>query len=247
MANYQIGDIIVFSYEAQTNKVGRVGRHDRTPEVLVLHPSWRRPQESGVPLLHGLNFNYLSDDEKNVVRMIFDPMFEMKFRDALKNRNPNVYSELEKILSGEQEGAGRAVRQTGPDGRRPGVASSSTSISAINSPEDFYHKLIRPFIYTRGWDPYRRYIPGRMKGVRILTPARVVTGEESIAKFRKEREEMAARAKKALGEAKSPADQKIAKEALDKIKKETGMSQRKSLLTFFSERLKYWRGPKFRL
>jgi hypothetical protein len=85
-----------------------------------------------------------------------------------------------------------------------------------------------------------------MKNARVVTPARIITGEESLQKFRKEREEMAARARKALGEAKNPAEKKLAQEALDKIEKEKGMSQRTGLLTWFSDALKNWRGSRFR-
>lgn len=230
---FQIGDLITFSYEGKSTRVGPVGRHDKFPQVLVLHPNWEG-------LVHGLNFNYLSDDEKNVIRMLLDPMFEMKFRDALRNRNPNLYDELEGIVTGKA-GSGGGLHQVAPP---PAPSGPTTRVTKINNPRGFYYNIIRPFIYERGWDPYRRYAPSRMKNVRVVTSARVITGEESLAKFRKEREEMAQRAKKALGEAKNPQEQKVAQEALEKIEKETGMSQRQSLLTWFSERLKYWRGPR---
>jgi hypothetical protein len=232
MARFQIGDIIQFTYEPEQppSKV-----HDKFPQVLVLHPDWQG-------LVHGLNLNYLSDDEKNVIRMILDPMFEMKFRDALRKRNPNLYDELESIITGKK-GTGTATHMVHP----PPVSSGpTTTVSKINNPRAFYYNIIRPFVYTRGWDPYRKYKHSGIRGASVVTPASVVTGEESLAKFRKEREEMAARAKKALGEAKTVEDVKVAKEALEKIEKEKNMSQRKSLLTWFSERLKYWRGPRFR-
>lgn len=235
MANFQTGDIIAFSYQGISKKIGLIGRHDKFPQVLVLHPSWEG-------LVHGLNFNYLADDEKNVIRMLLDPMFEMKFRDALRSRNPNLYDELEGIITGKA-GSGGGIHQVPPPAAPSGP---TTRVTQITQPRGFYYNMIRPFIFTRGWDPYRRYNPGRMTNVRIITPARVVTGEESLVKYRKERSELATRARKALGEARTPEDQMVAKEALDKIQRETSMSQRKSLLTWFSERLRYWRGPRFR-
>jgi hypothetical protein len=232
MANFKIGDLISFTYEPQQppSKV-----HDKFPQVLVLHPNWEA-------LVHGLNFNYMSDDEKNTIRMLLDPMFEMKYRDALRNRNPNLFDELEGIVSG-RAGSGGGLHKIHPPARTQGAASK---VKDINQPRAFYYAVIRPFIFRRGWDPYRKYKLSGMKNVRVVTPASVMTGEESLAKFRKEREEMAQRAKKALGEAKTPEDVAVAKEALEKINKEKSMSQRKSLLTWFADRLQYWRGPRFR-
>jgi len=245
MANYQIGDLIRFTYEGKSKRVGSVGRHDKFPKVLVLHPNWEG-------LVHGLNFNYLSDDEVNVIRMLLDPMFEMKYRDSLRRRNPNIYDELETIITG-RKGTGSTAAggssfvpdtaRVAPPAVRQGPAST---INKPNSPRAFYYNIIRPFIFTRGWDPYRRYAPSRMSGVIVETPARVMAGEESLYKFKQEREQMATRARKALSDAKTPEDAKFAKDALNKIEKETSTSQRQSLLTWFSQALKNFRGPRFR-
>jgi hypothetical protein len=234
MANFKIGDLVSFTYEPPPSRPpSRV--HDKYPQVLVLHPNWE-------VLMHGLNFNYLSDDVKNTIRMLLDPMFEMKFRDALRNRNPNLFDELEGIITG-RSGSGGGRHLIAPPPRTQGAASK---IKDINHPRAFYYAIIRPFIYKRGWDPYRKYKLSGIKNARVVTPAAVMLGEESLAKFQKERAEMMARAKKALGEAKTPQDVKIAQEAIQRIDKEKGMSQRKSLLTWFADRLQYWRGPRFK-
>lgn len=165
---YRIGDLISFGYPAVHQQGTRA--HDKNPLVLVLHPNW-----GGV--MHGLNFNYLTPDEINTVRMILDPMFEMQYREALQKRNPKAYAELDNILSGKVEGA------EGPNSR----------VAKITSPRAFYMNIIRPFIIARNYDPYRLYRPEKMSNVRIVQTSQHMTGVDSMAKFKAQRANQAAK------------------------------------------------------
>jgi len=149
MARLKIGDLAAFSYPARHLEGTRA--HDKYPSVLVLHPLWKNN-------VHGLNFNYLSDDEINVIRMLIDPGFQLKYIENLSKKNPNLVREFDRIIGS----AGNAV---------------------ITSPYDFYSRVIRPFIITRGWDPYRRYVPSKMRGVRVVQPSSVITGESERWNF----------------------------------------------------------------
>ena len=145
MAQYQIGDLVAFSYPAVHLQGTRA--HDKYPSVLILHPLWRNN-------IHGLNFNYLGDDEINVLRMLIDPAFQLKYIENLQRKNPNLVREFDRIISN----AANAV---------------------ITSPHDFYNRVIKPFIITRGWDPYRRFRPDKITNLRIVQKSRTITGEDS--------------------------------------------------------------------
>lgn len=145
----EIGDLITFSYPAVHKKGTRA--HDKSPTVLVLHPNWGG-------LLHGLNFNYLTNNEINMIRMILDPNFEKQYKASLTRRAPHVVKEFDNIIS----------------------AASNTNIT---SPQSFYRQAIRPFIVSRGWDPYRKYRVDKMSGVRVLQPRPVLTGEQAAGFF----------------------------------------------------------------
>lgn len=146
---YNIGDLITFSYPAVHQQGTRA--HDKYPQVLVLHNNWRG-------LVHGLNFNYLTDDEINTVRMFIDPAFAMQHRDNLKRKNPAQSAEFERIVA-------------------------TIQINDITSPGMFYEQVVKPFIVIRGWDPYRLYRPEKMTGVRILQPMRHMTGQDKPGLF----------------------------------------------------------------
>jgi hypothetical protein len=141
---FSIGDLISFSYPAVHQQGTRA--HDKYPEILVLHDNWQ-----GV--VHGLNFNYLTADEINTIRMIIDPYFEMKYRSELNQKNAAAFQELEKIIT--------------TSGNPP-----------IVSPRVFYQKVIKPFIVVRGYDPYRLYRPEKMSSVRVLQNMRHMTGQD---------------------------------------------------------------------
>lgn len=147
----KIGDLISFSYPA-VHKQGTKA-HDKNPKVLVLHPEW-----GGT--LHGLNFNYLTNDEVNMARMILSPKFQLQHKAALTRRNPNLVKEFDRII---------------------GEAGAAT----ITSPHDFYTRAVKPFIAVRGWDPYRRYSVGKMTNVRVLEPYEIMSGEKEPGLFKK--------------------------------------------------------------
>ena len=196
MAQFHIGDLITFNYPAVHLQGTRA--HDKYPNVLVLHPSW-----GGV--VHGLNFNYLTPDEINTVRMILDPMFEMKYREALQRKNPNAYAELDRILVGKVEGA------AGPHSR----------MAKITSPRAFYMNIIRPFIISRGWDPYRLYRPEKMSGVRIVQRSTHMTGQDALAKFKAQQGQ-----------------------AVQKLGQPQQKEPSKSAMQWFKDKFQHMRGPK---
>jgi len=216
MAQFRIGDIITFRYPLPPN----TRAHVPYPTVFVLHSNWQG-------LLHGLLWDVATQDEINTIRMLIDPFFEMKYKEALRRKNPNIYKELENIITTPQKWGQVSVRN-----------------AKIDSPQSFYHGVIKPFIQPRGYSLYRKYRIEKISGGRVKTPARIITGEESISKWQKERQELAKAVKKALGEAKTPEQTKVVKEMQDKLDHATAMSQRKSLLTIFAEFVQYWRGPR---
>ena len=143
MANYQIGDLISFSYPAIHKQDTQA--HDKTPKVLVLHNNWQGN-------MHGLNFNYLTDNEINMIRMMLDPAFELKNKAALTRTAPHVVKEFDAIMERAQN-------------------------TNITSPYVFYQQVIKPFIMPRSWDPYRRYRPEKMSNVKIIQSRPVLTGD----------------------------------------------------------------------
>lgn len=151
----QIGSLVSFAYQSPRS-------HDRFPEVLVLHPSWRfyPNRAGGKPFMHGLNFNYLNDDEINMLRMLIDPGFQLKYFQNMEKRNPGVAAEFDRIIG------------------RAGAAN-------ITSPHDFYVKVIKPFIQPRGYDPYRLYDLGLMQNVRTLQSVQQLTGANKMSMFGK--------------------------------------------------------------
>ena len=206
MANFEIGSLISFTYPVSLPHDKRRPRnkdetraHDKFPEVLVLHPNWQG-------LVHGLNFKYLSEDEINTVRMILDPMFEMNYREALQKKNANAYAELDRILTGKVEGA------VGPHSR----------IVKITSPRGFYLNIIRPFIITRSWDPYRLYRVEKMTNVRIVQTASHMTGKDALAKYKAQQSQVV---------------QKLGNKPQSQIPD-------KGALQWFKDKFQHMRGPK---
>jgi len=150
MSNFEIGDLITFTYPAVHQQ--KTKAHDKFPQVFVLHSNWRDN-------VHGLNFNYLSNDEINVIRMIIDPSFQLKYFFNLQKKNPNLANEFDRIMA---------------------AAGSSPPVT---SPYDFYTKFIKPFIRIRGYDPYRLYNTGKMTGIRIVQRQRVMVGAAKAPLF----------------------------------------------------------------
>lgn len=151
--NLQIGSLITFGYQSPRS-------HDRYPEVLVLHPAWPYypNRQGGKALLHGLNFNYMTDDEINMIRMIVDPAFQLKYFENMEKKNPGIAAEFDRIIA--RAGAGE-----------------------ITSPQQFYNNVIKPFIMPRNWNPYRLYDLGKMQGVRILQNTAQFTGANRVSIF----------------------------------------------------------------
>lgn len=140
----EIGSIITFVYPAVHQQGTRA--HDKNPKVLVLHDNWQG-------LVHGLNFNYLSPDEINMVRMLMDPKFEEQHKASLTRTNPYIVQEFDRIMQ-------------------------EVGNTTITSPHDFYTRAIRPFISKRGYDPYRLYTPSKMTNIKILETRKIMTGDE---------------------------------------------------------------------
>lgn len=149
MVHFESGDIVVFSYPAVHQQGTQA--HDPFPQVLVLHPNWQNN-------VHGLNLNYLTDNEINALRMIVDPGFELKYAENLQKRDPHLIQEIDRIVS-QSAGAN------------------------ITSPLDFYRRVIQPFIRSRQWEPYRRYRVDKMTNIKIIQRRSIFTGEEKAGIF----------------------------------------------------------------
>jgi hypothetical protein len=191
--------------------------HDKFPEVLVLHPNYEG-------LLHGLNFNYMDADEINTIRMLLDPFFEMQQRENLRRRNPSAFAELERIIT------------------TPGAYRNTK----INSPVAFYKGVIRPFIKTRGWDPYRKYSIEKIKAGRVIQPAAHMTGEDSLAKYKKEHEEMSKALQQALSKAQTAQQLKEIERMKQELERSKALSQRQSVLKKFADFITHFRGPRIK-
>lgn len=216
MANFKIGDIVTFRYPLPPG----TRAHTPYPQVLVLHPDWQG-------LMHGLGWHLMTQDEMNVIRMLVDPFFEMQYRKGLQKRNPVLYAEMEKIITSPQTWNNVSVRN-----------------AKITSPQEFYRGVIRPFIRRRGWEPYRKYDVTKIASPRVITPARVLTGEESLNKWKKEREQITKKLQKIANKAKTAKEKKEVEIMKSKLDQATSMSQRKSILSRFADFIQFWKGPK---
>ena|SRR3990167_6974262 len=116
------------------------------------HPKCLILHTSWEGLIHSLNLNYLTNEEINTVRMILDPSFEMNYRESMTKKSPEAVAEFDRIMQG--------------------AANAN-----ITSPNDFYVRVVRPFIITRGWDPYRLYRPEKMSGIRIVQKRQHLEGQ----------------------------------------------------------------------
>jgi hypothetical protein len=159
----RIGDIVTFTYPAVHQQGTKA--HDRFPQIIVLHPGWPahtpppniQTIRGGKLFVHGLNMNYLVDDEVNAIRMFTDPAFEQRYVDALQRKNPRLVNEIERIT----------LNLVGAN---------------ITSPHDFYRRALKPFIAPRGYDPYRLYAPEKMTAVRTIQRQEVLTGKSRASK-----------------------------------------------------------------
>jgi len=147
----QIGSIITFSYASKRS-------HDHFPKCLILHPGWRSPGTNAGFLVHALNLNYLTDDETNLLRMIIDPGFQLKYFENMVKKNPYTAAEYSRVIG-------------------------SAANANITSPHDFYIRVIRPFIQPRGWDPYRLYDPTKMLNTAVMQTQRQMLGSQDLQFF----------------------------------------------------------------
>jgi len=124
--------------------------HEPFPEVLILHTSWRRrnfPKEA--PKVHGLCWNYLSDPEINYMKAILNPIFAQE----LSKKDPIMRQRLASI-----------------------GAMSAYVGTKIDSPFDFYRRVVKPFIIRH--DSYRLYFPQNMLNIKVLTKKEIMTGKD---------------------------------------------------------------------
>jgi hypothetical protein len=161
MANYEIGSLISFKYPVPPppRPLG-TSAHDMYPQVLVLHPAWDRWPQNNQPgnyLLHGIAWKLISDDEKNVIRMIMSPKFETDYKEALRQKDSALISKFERIMGG--------------------AANAN-----ITSPHDFYLRVVSPFLNVRAnASPYRLYNLKKISNVRILQTRQYLADELGIA------------------------------------------------------------------
>lgn len=141
---FSIGDLVEFDYRA-----GAVV-HDSFPKVLCLHNNWRG-------CVHGLNFNYLTQQEINYIKSVLNPQFAKK----ISKKDLRIAAQLDRI--------------------------SHLANLNITSPHDFYVRFIRGFIQPRGWEPYRRYNVQKIGSSKIITRQAIMTGEEKSGIFDKYR------------------------------------------------------------
>lgn len=118
-------------------------------KVLILHPN-----HGG--MVHGLKWDLLSDTQKNMVKMILDPSFAEEKKQSLVRQDPNSVKIFDNITQG-------------------------AAVEDIARPKQFYEQVVQPLIAhlkTRQADPYRQYRLDRIKSVRTLTSAAIMTGKQ---------------------------------------------------------------------
>jgi hypothetical protein len=149
MAVYKIGDLATWTYRAPQ-------AHDKFPKVLVLHDNWEGK-------VHGLNLNYLTDDEINFLRIVLNVDFAKK--------------ELKKFIEHSQKWNNKQLLED-----LKNIEGKYASLN-IMSPRDFYVRFVRGFIKPRGWDPYRLYRPEYIIGPRVLRKKAYFTGNNPRSMF----------------------------------------------------------------
>lgn len=105
-------------------------------------------------LTHGLNFNYLTTQEQNYIKAVINPVFEAE----IVKRDQRIAIQMQRI-------------------------QATLNNLSITSPHEFYIRFVRGFIQPRGWDPYRLYSPASIQNARVLTPQRVMIGDQKDTMF----------------------------------------------------------------
>lgn len=142
MAIYKIGDYATWTYKSPK-------ANDRNPKVLILHDNWEGH-------VHGLNFNYLTNDEINYLRMVLNYTFAENEIEPFSKKNPKLANDYKRMRN---------------------VYKSLN----INSPYDFYQRFVRGFIQPKGYDPYRLYKPEYIQAPRVLRKARYFTSNNPLS------------------------------------------------------------------
>ena len=129
---------------------GEYSHEPMPPQVLVLHTSWvRRNFPNETPKVHSLAWNYLADNEINYLKAIMNPTFAKQ----ISQKDYQIRQQLMQVSAG-----------------------SVTSGARIESPHDFYIRVIKPFINRH--DSYRLYKPENMINVKVINKREVLTGQE---------------------------------------------------------------------
>jgi len=143
MPIYRVGDIVTFSYQGDEAT-------SFYPQVLVLQESAaRRKFPNEVPKMHGLNLNYMTDQELEYLWSVMDPAYGEK----AAQKDPNLRQQMSRIN-----------------------AISSIVPLDIQTPENFYTRVIKDFV--RRSDGYRLYFPNKMTSIRIVSKRETLTGEK---------------------------------------------------------------------
>lgn len=156
MANFSIGDLISFTYPAVHQQGTRA--HTKNPTVLVLHPGFMNPAKSPNPLTHAIAWHEMDENQRNLIKMIVSPAFQLQHYPVLQQRNPALASQFDSIMG-------------------------SINIDMIASPKAFYDRVLRPLLQRGALnartspDSYRLYRPDKMTGVRIVQTAKSLMGE----------------------------------------------------------------------
>ena len=158
------GMICKFNYKSDSIKVS-----DRKPMVLVLHNELlgQSLTRSGNPLIHGINLNYLSE---NQIKQIFVKMVD----------GASVYSEDKNVIITEDQEFGDFDDETPsrnlitepytriklPTFKEQREGNPISKAEAKKQMTMLYRKQLRKFVNI--WDIYRSYSVSNMKALRIV-------------------------------------------------------------------------------
>ena len=100
-------------------------------------------------LVHALNFNYLSDHEINYLKAVMNPTYAKE----ISKTDVQIRQQLMQV----------------------GAASAVSGVR-IESPHDFYIRIVKPFI--KKYDSYRLFKPEGISGVKVITKREILTGKK---------------------------------------------------------------------
>jgi hypothetical protein len=163
MALFSMGDLVAFTYKGKYSRV-------RYPTAFILHPNYRHSNDKRA-YTHALAFHALSDQEVNLFRVVINADFANEYADDLVKENPTLQRSLDDLA----RGLPKSSLESKGENEHP-LVPYYRSLN-IHSPLDFYNRFIKKFINMVGEDPYRRYIPENMNGVRILKRSAMMLGK----------------------------------------------------------------------